>query len=196
MWRWVGIACLIYGLSSLALLFAPRHGGPDRALSDFGAGPDPNDLPSAINFEDSFPPPIVRPPSEAAVMVQSSGNHVLEWRLPPEGARLYSLALPLVPPPGSSRLVLELGATRGQELRLGLREQDGSLYLTSRRAAMSSIERRIEFAELRLSGPTSDENGRLDPEQVTAAVVISPEAPQWRGRPAPLVITLDNLRFE
>lgn len=184
MWRWVGVACLVYGLSSLGLML-----GPHRPPTD--APP-----PSAIDFEGAFPPPVSRPPAQTTVMEQSSGNHVLEWRLPLDGPRVRMLALPMRPPPGASSLVVQLGANLAQELRIGLREDDGSLYLASRRASMVTIEHRLALAELRLSAATADENGRLDPAQVDAVVFVCPDFRGAGGRRMPAVFTLDNLRFE
>jgi len=196
MWRWVGIACLVYGLSSLSLMFAPRPPGPENAAPGAGTMLGPPELPSAIDFEGPLPPLITRPQSETVVVEHSSGNHVLEWRLPPEAPGAHTLVLPMRPPPGSSSLVLELGANREQALRIGVHEQDGSLYLVPLKAVMAPIEQRIPLAELRQGEMAQDENGRLDPAQVMGVAVICPELRAVRNRRMPAVITLDNLRFE
>ncbi len=181
MWRWVGIACLVYGLSSLGVLFRP----PSQPR-DGGIFPQPLpgtvQAPASIDFEGQFPPPFTRPQSEAVVVERPPDNHLLEWRLPSHGPRLHSLALPLHPPPGAGRIMLEISASSRHGLRIGLREDDGSIYLAPVLADPDLRGVTIGFDELRIGKVTPDENGRLDLGQVNSLVIISPELRPLRDR--------------
>lgn len=196
MWRWIGIACLVYGLSSLWLLFAHRPAaGPAEPFAP--GGPPPGvQLPAAIDFEGPFPPPITRPQTETEVVELAAGGHALDWRLPPEGPRVHTLALPMRPQPGATRLVLELRANQQRELMIGVREADGSIYLAPRRVGQALAEEAVPLESMRLAEFTEDENGRLDAVEATAVVIVCPELRMLRNRQGPALITLDNLRFE
>jgi len=208
-YRWLAVAALIYGLMAAAALIAPRTMLTAAALDLAALGRDwrePGPPAAFYDFEAPGPPPLTRPPGSAGVVPGEGNNHVLRWE-PPADAPFALLGLPLnAPDPPPAALALHLRSESPVRLIVGLREEDGSAYITEVPAGPDWRAHIIPLKDLRPAPRTDDENERLDVDQVTAMFIArgEPRGPrqQHRGREAlpppeqqPLVIELDDLGF-
>lgn len=173
MWKWLAVAALIYGLIAAAALVAPHSMLVVRAMDLQALGQAWHDLkpPPNYDFEGTPPPALTRPASAADVVAVEDGNHIMRWE-PPAAARFAFLGLPVhVPDPPPEALAVRLRTEGLPQVMVGLREEDGSAYIAQVQAGPEWERHVIPLADLHPAPRTEDENGRLDPDQVTALFV-------------------------
>jgi hypothetical protein len=208
-YKWLAVAALIYGLIAAAAIVAPRTMLTVAALDLAALGQDWRESGPPIpfyDFEAPGPLPLTRPEGSAEVVPVGGGNHVLRWE-PPADVPLAFLGLPLsAPEPTTEALAVRLRSEPPAQLIVGLREEDGSAYITELPAGPDWQTHLIPLADMQPAPRTQDENGQLDVDQVTAVFIArgEPRGPRQRrrGREAlpppqqqPLVIELDDLGF-
>jgi hypothetical protein len=187
MWKWLAVASVLWGLFSLLTVLAPRSLALTAAL-DFQAlgeawqaeGPPP----SLHDFEAHQLPPFTIPESRTELAVEGDGNRYLCWN-PPAGGPAAMLGLPIAPAADlSDALTLRIRSKGLQQLFVGVRERDGSIYTAPVEAKGDWREHKLPLRQLRLSPRTPDENDQLDPDQISGIIVaaLQPAGPERPGR--------------
>lgn len=223
MWRWLAIAATAYGLLGLAMMLAPRTYLPRTAVQDWqeilrslqqepgpamppGTGPPPGaqwnpgikplEPQPTLDFELPQTPFITRPELQAETALQPGGNHYLHWTPAPGTKGLAALILPWRPIYSMPRkLQLKLRADRATPVIIGLRERDGSVFSAERVTTRDWHEVVLPLNQLHLGPRMSDENGRLDLDQVQELVMVHfGREPEDQTR-SPVTIDVDNIEL-
>jgi hypothetical protein len=192
MWRWVGIACLVYGLSSLGLMFSPRQPGPDL----FNVARPVHDYPTLMDFEEPYPLPITRPEGAAQVVAADDGGHLLEWRFDSARGPLHVLILPLPCQGNPGMLALDINPTLPGRLRLGVREEHGAVYLADVELIAGWQHVSIPLSEMRPSELTPGAAPAPDTRRIMAVVAVDMRPERGRRTRRAQLVRLDNIRFE
>jgi hypothetical protein len=223
MWKWLALAATAYGLLGLTIVLAPPqhpplgaaldwqeilHGLPQQPVPGMqpGARPPPGmaqkppgmKQPQVLDFEQQQPFFETRPELQAEVVQAADGNHFLRWTPAPEPQRYAALILPWQPAGHeASALALRWRAERPTPVIIGLREADGSVYSVERRATSGWTELAVPLTELRLGPRQTDENNRLDLDQVQELFAVHSSRRQEResGATIPDAIELDDIRL-
>lgn len=224
MWKWLAIAATAYGLLGLTAVLVPPSPAPHGEAQDWqeilrglpqqpvpGMHPGPSPPPGMSQLPPGMPPPPqvidfekqqpffgTRPEQQAEVVQAADGNHFLRWTPAPEPERFAALILPWQPANrAASTLDLRWRADRPTPVTIGLREADGSVYSVERRATSDWTELAVPLKELRLGSRQTDENSRLDLDQVQElfAVHFSRRQKHEAGAKTPDAIELDDIRL-
>ncbi len=207
MWKWLAVASVLWGVFSLLTVLAPRSLALTAAL-DFQAlgeawrseGPPP----SMHDFETHQPPPFTIPESRTELAVEGDGNRYLVWSLP-AGGPAAMLGLPLAPAADlGDELALRVRSRGLEQLFVGVRERDGSIYTAPVEVNADWREQKLSLRRLKLSPRTPDENGELDPDQINGIIIaaVQPAGPERPGRgprrpqpppERPAVVELDDI---
>lgn len=207
MWKWLAVASVLYGVFCMLAVLSPRSRALTAALdlqAMAQAWQSQGAPPLIHDFETHQPPPVTIPPALTELAVDKTGNRYLRWR-PPPGPQAAVLGLPVrYDEAANAALILRVRAEGVEQLFVGVREGDGSVYATQLPADRRWQLHRLPLKRLMLSPRTEDENGQLDPTQINAIIVAAirpPEPPerrrQHRDRPPPeQLIELDDVGFK
>jgi len=182
---------------------------PRRQAQDDGNWPE-GTQPNSIDFEGEARPLIIsKPPTPFAPASVPGLSTVLQWHPDPATPRNL-LALGLSVPANAQTLHVDLrselatpdqiaeGAPtedkpvrREPQVFIGLRERGGAIYGQRFPADPTWQSHDLQFSELRLAQFTRDDDDRLDPQQVTAVVIVLHHPPDVPLSSA--LIELDNI---
>lgn len=223
MWKWLAVAALVYGLLGLGVVLVPSPRAPSVMAQDWQAmlrsleqepipgGPPGSGLPpvkpgmppspeppQVLDFEQPQPLFATRPGQQAEVAQQPDGNHFLRWKPAPGRERFAVLIVPWRPAKReASALTLRLRADHVTQVIIGLREGDGSVYSVERSTTLEWRELVLPLNELHLGPRYTDENGKLDLDQVQELIIV--HFARWQEREpataAPNTVELDDIRL-
>ncbi|MBN2081681.1 hypothetical protein JW859_05665 [bacterium] len=190
MWKWLAVAALIYGLLGAQAIISPRNLGMihvldlrelNRVWHEMPA------LPAHHDFTEPGPPPITWPEGPVDYIERASGNRALRWD-PPAFGRQALLGLPVsIPDSQNAVLSISLRSDAEETVYVGVREDDGSVYLTELALTAQWQAHNLPLDQLKLSPQTTDENQALNPEQVTGLFIavgnLAAERPGRGARP-------------
>ena len=186
MWRWLAAAALVYGLLGAQAIISPRNLGAIRVLDLHQlnqAWRENQPVPAYHDFSEPGLPPFMWSEAQLEIVKRGPGNRALKW-LPPDFGRQALLGLPVqIPDPDTAVLSISLRGTDDTTVYVGVREDDGSVYLTELALTDKWQAHNLPLDRLRLSPQTTDENDELDPGQVTGLfVAVGDLAAQRPGR--------------